>query len=162
MGRAISCVMAAGTMIKDFGGVYARLFDHRPVIKQEIQFMIKEFEEKRKWREENNLREMLDICHQVSNDEVPRAISSLDSSLPDVLAKLKTSNEMCQGILQRENKYNQTDLLKENRSKRVKEWVDFMDKMCVKSKAIDDESDTEIKSVESYYQELEDKLKLNT
>ena len=36
-----------------------------------------------------------------------------------------------------------------------------MDKMCVKSKAIDDENDSEIKSVESYYQELEDKLKLN-
>lgn len=108
------------------------------------------------------MRETLDICHQMSQDEVPHAISSLQKTLPDMVAKLKTANELCVGILDRENRASQTDFLKERRSGRLKEWVDFMDKMCVKSEGIDAEYDSEVKSVESYYTELEDKLKLNT
>ncbi len=50
--------------------------------------------------------------------------------------------------------------MKEQRSDRVKEWSSFMDKMCEKSAAVDEEYQNEVQRVEQYYKDLEQKLKI--
>ena len=54
----------------------------------------------------------------------------------------------------------QAEWLKQQRNSRVREWVNFMDRMCVKSAAVDEEFNNDVKRVEAYYTELEDKLKI--
>ncbi len=51
--------------------------------------------------------------------------------------------------------------MKERRQQRVEQWSNFMDDMCVKSSAVDQEHDNEVRRVDNYYRDLEAKLRLS-
>lgn len=66
---------ATGNIVKDAGEVYARLFDHRPVLQSEIKFFMREFQTKRNNKEEVNLKEVL------------KNIQQADTAADDIMCK---------------------------------------------------------------------------
>jgi Organelle biogenesis, Muted-like protein len=55
----------------------------------------------------------------------------------------------------------QREWLERRRSERNAEWAAFIDKMSERCHAVDEEYASEVKRVEAYYAELEEKLKLS-
>lgn len=55
----------------------------------------------------------------------------------------------------------QREWLERRRCERNAEWAAFIDKMYERCRTVDDEYSSEVKRVEEYYTELEEKLKLS-
>jgi len=146
-------------IFSNMGEIHARLFDHRPVIQQEINLFIREFEEKRNDRELKNLKSSLDVCHQLSNDSLPGLTGNLATLLPQISNTLTAANDISTAILEK-NASKQEDWLKSQQAERTAQWTAFMECMCAKSAAVDEEFQADVRLSEQYYIQLEEKLKL--
>ncbi|KAM3849465.1 biogenesis of lysosome-related organelles complex 1 subunit 5-like [Diretmus argenteus] len=82
---------------KDVGEIQSRLIVHRPVTQGEIRYFVREFEEKRGYRE-NRLLEKLNKMVVESNEQVlPKCSEYMQEHLCDVITRyeLELSMEHC-------------------------------------------------------------------
>jgi len=153
--------MADDQIFKEIGEIYARLFDHRPILQGEINYFISEFETKRKYREETRMQKSLEYVREISEKLTTDSKIHLDENLPKITANFNTATEMVNMLLEREDETANSEKYTEQKSDRTKDWTEFMDIMCDKSAQVDREYEDEIKRVTDYYRDLEEKLNLS-
>ncbi|KAK2192338.1 hypothetical protein NP493_33g03009 [Ridgeia piscesae] len=153
--------MASERFLKDVGEIHSRLFDHRPVVRGEISYFLKEFEEKRNDRETVRLQKSLEYAKELSDILIPASVELLEGNTPELKAKVATACEMTSIILEREGDKTQTDeVTAQNHNRQTEEWRAFMDVMCEKSAAVDAKFDHEVELLNVYYRDLEKKLEV--
>ncbi|XP_048873438.1 biogenesis of lysosome-related organelles complex 1 subunit 5 isoform X1 [Brienomyrus brachyistius] len=89
-------------IIKDVGDIQSRLTDHRPVIQGEIRYFVREFEEKRGFRDGRLLENLCRTVLEATDQTMPECSEALQLHLPDVLTRLEMANHMAQRVQQRE------------------------------------------------------------
>ncbi|XP_066578233.1 biogenesis of lysosome-related organelles complex 1 subunit 5 isoform X1 [Amia ocellicauda] len=94
---------------KDVGDVQSRLLDHRPVIQGEIRYFVREFEEKRGFRETRLLDNLNKMVVETNEQAIPKCAEAMHSHLCDALTRLEAANHMIQRIQQRELEAQQTN-----------------------------------------------------
>nr|XP_015210279.1 PREDICTED: biogenesis of lysosome-related organelles complex 1 subunit 5 isoform X2 [Lepisosteus oculatus] len=87
---------------KDVGDIQSRLLDHRPVVQGEIRYFVREFEEKRGFRESRLLENLNRMVAETQEQALPTCTQALQEDLRQVLARLEAANHMTQRIQQRE------------------------------------------------------------
>jgi hypothetical protein len=148
-------------LLKDFGEAYGRLFDHRPIVRGEVNFFLREFEDKRGNRDEIRLRRALELGTELTNNLIPGAIETVSTSLCQINQSLNEISSTCSEILTNENVSEKTSWLEVRHLERTREWTAFVEHMCERCSAVDDEYASEVRRVEQYYRDLEQKLKIN-
>ncbi|XP_055490770.1 biogenesis of lysosome-related organelles complex 1 subunit 5 isoform X2 [Leucoraja erinacea] len=92
---------------RDLSEVYSRLFDHRPVVQAEIRYFVKEFEEKRGFREERGLENVDSTIKEFITQSFPDVCEDLGSSIPTVLPRLEAAIQITNRIQQKEQEADQ-------------------------------------------------------
>ncbi|XP_038666148.1 biogenesis of lysosome-related organelles complex 1 subunit 5 [Scyliorhinus canicula] len=110
----------------DLSEIYSRLFDHRPIIQADIRFFIKEFEEKRGFREQRGLDGVNSLMVELNEQIVPKTQEAMYSNVPSVLARLEAANHIISRIQQREQEAEQDERLHVSRQRRKAEWEAFV------------------------------------
>ncbi|XP_064652746.1 biogenesis of lysosome-related organelles complex 1 subunit 5-like [Lineus longissimus] len=151
--------MYMDVILKDVSGIYSRLLDHRPVLNGEIRFMLKEFEEKRSDREGSRLRKAMVDSSEVEKDILPQTLEELKQNLGVLLEKANACNKLTEDIAKVEDQKN-SEWLTQQRAARDKDWQQFMQEQCEKSKNVDQSFQEEKEKLESQYAELETKLSM--
>jgi len=146
--------MAAEIALKDFFEVYSRLFDHRPAIKSEVNFFVKEFEERRKNQELVRLQQSLEQIREINEKLVAACSQQLQTNLPPLHTAVDDAVVLCQKIIDGESDSNKTDWLTRQRMAREQAWTQYLDAMCKRTAAVDEEFEAEVKLVEHHYTEL--------
>uniref|UniRef100_UPI00398E85A7 biogenesis of lysosome-related organelles complex 1 subunit 5 isoform X3 n=1 Tax=Pristiophorus japonicus TaxID=55135 RepID=UPI00398E85A7 len=111
---------------KDLSEIHARLFDHRPIIQAEIRYFVKEFEEKRGFREKKGLENMNNLIVELNDQTLPKTHEPLSSNIQSILARLEAAGRITSRIQQREQEADQNDRLQASRERRKAEWVAFV------------------------------------
>lgn len=146
---------------KDLGQVWGRLFDHRPFLSGEIKFFLREFEEKRKDCEVDNLFCSLESVTEVQETYLPQLVADLQILLADFSTAVSVAETCCQHILDRgDTTFQDTQQLK-NRSERSNYWNCFMRETSEQCEAIDSQFIKRQEELKQYYKDLETKLKMN-
>lgn len=151
--------MAHSLIFNNMGEIHARLFDHKPVLQQEVGLFVREFEEKRGGREVKNLYKTLQITEQINTELLPTLTGNLCTLLPQISSTLAAANDISTAILQNNNSSHE-DWLSSQQAERTKQWNVFMDGMCKKSADVDEEFNNDVHQTQQYYKQLEEKLKL--
>jgi len=152
--------MAEG-IVKDTADIYSSIFDHKPQLRREIAFFVKEFEEKRKDREVDHLFKILELVTELKQTEIPRAGSLADIHLPKLSAELEVAVSISDKLIQRtsaaaEEKYNQK--LEQGRAERVIEWDTFVHEMTTRCIRIDGNYKVKETEIRHLYAQAEQKL----
>uniref|UniRef100_UPI00398E85C6 biogenesis of lysosome-related organelles complex 1 subunit 5 isoform X2 n=1 Tax=Pristiophorus japonicus TaxID=55135 RepID=UPI00398E85C6 len=87
--------------------IHARLFDHRPIIQAEIRYFVKEFEEKRGFREKKGLENMNNLIVELNDQTLPKTHEPLSSNIQSILARLEAAGRITSRIQQREQEADQ-------------------------------------------------------
>ncbi|XP_054840688.1 eukaryotic translation elongation factor 1 epsilon-1-like isoform X2 [Eublepharis macularius] len=91
----------------DVGEIYSRLLDHRPVIQGEIRYFIKEFEEKRGFREVRVLENLKNTVFEANDQTLPKCEQVMHDSLNEALRRLQAGNNMINRLQQRDQEGKQ-------------------------------------------------------
>ncbi|XP_037549788.1 biogenesis of lysosome-related organelles complex 1 subunit 5 [Nematolebias whitei] len=126
-------------IVKDVGDIQSRLLDHRPVISAEARYFVREFEEKRGFRE-SRLLENLNKMVQESNEQMVLAVSEERSQqLSDIIKRLEAANHMAERIQQRELEAQQGVQLQANMEKLKEDWTEFLKEQQRLKEEVDEE-----------------------
>lgn len=119
--------MAGEKIVRDVGGVYSRLFDHRAVLHGECKFVIREFESKRNDREALRLAE---ASHKVGEiqERIPEC-KELAERLNEVQDHLKDARQRCHNILEKEEQDLSRSRREEIKEQSKKQWDEFLKEM---------------------------------
>ncbi|XP_064597687.1 biogenesis of lysosome-related organelles complex 1 subunit 5-like [Liolophura sinensis] len=147
------------TILKDILEIHGRILEHRPVIQGDINFFIKEFEEKYKGQDLNRLRAVEEGFTRMIDSGVPECEGLLEQNTQNVLRKVKKATEMCDKIAEKEGTI-EADFLRTQRESRAEEWAEFMKIQFEKSADVDRDFNQQTEAMKKHYQELEEKLKL--
>uniref|UniRef100_A0A8C1ZHB0 Biogenesis of lysosome-related organelles complex 1 subunit 5 n=1 Tax=Cyprinus carpio TaxID=7962 RepID=A0A8C1ZHB0_CYPCA len=104
-------------IVKDVGDIQSRLIDHRPVLQGEIRYFIREFEEKRAFRECRLLENLNKMTSDTNEYDLPRCTESMHEKLCDALTRRKSHH-----LHAERRKQDWEEFLKEQ--SRLKEEVD--------------------------------------
>jgi len=148
-------------LIKDYGEAYGRLFDHRPVLRGEINFLLREYEDRRGNREQVRLQKSLEYGREIAEKLIPSIVNQISANLTRLNLSLNATTYACQNILETEAPQHSCEWLESRRMQRNTKWAAFVEKMCDRCRAVDDECVSEVKRVEVYYSDLEEKLNLS-
>ncbi|XP_013400696.1 biogenesis of lysosome-related organelles complex 1 subunit 5-like isoform X2 [Lingula anatina] len=153
--------MAADKLIKDIHEIYARLFDHKPVVSAEINFFVKEFEEKHGGEKDTEqLSQASKNLEDIAQTQIPLSIQLMEKHVSDVVGKLNVAIEICNKISTQEADLSQDETLKQGREMRAAEWSEFIDDMSAQSVELDREYESSVLELKNYYTDLEQKLKI--
>uniref|UniRef100_A0A4W3J3F1 Biogenesis of lysosome-related organelles complex 1 subunit 5 n=1 Tax=Callorhinchus milii TaxID=7868 RepID=A0A4W3J3F1_CALMI len=99
--------------------IHSRLFDHRPIIQADIRFFVKEFEEKRGFRERRGLENVNNLVLELSEKTLPKNCEAMSKTIPSVLARctslscvllsVDAANHILNRIQQREQEAQQVN-----------------------------------------------------
>ncbi|XP_069469592.1 biogenesis of lysosome-related organelles complex 1 subunit 5 isoform X2 [Ambystoma mexicanum] len=90
-------------IIKDLGEIHSRLLDHRPVIQGETRYFVKEFEEKRGFREMRVLENVKRLTSEANDKTLPRCKEAMQGGLDQALQTLKVANRTLGRLQQRQH-----------------------------------------------------------
>ncbi|XP_042187929.1 biogenesis of lysosome-related organelles complex 1 subunit 5 [Callorhinchus milii] len=143
---------------RDLSEIHSRLFDHRPIIQADIRFFVKEFEEKRGFRERRGLENVNNLVLELSEKTLPKNCEAMSKTIPSVLARLDAANHILNRIQQREQEAQQDDKLQANRERRKCEWEAFLKEQNRKSAEVDEEHTKANKWLKEQYTAMEKDL----
>ncbi|XP_059901064.1 biogenesis of lysosome-related organelles complex 1 subunit 5 isoform X2 [Gadus macrocephalus] len=95
---------------KDVGDIQSRLIDHRPITQGEIRYFVREFEEKRGYREGRLLENINKMVVEANEQVMPKCLQGMHEHLFDVSTRLEAANHMAQRVQQRELDAHQLSL----------------------------------------------------
>ncbi|MBN3305028.1 BL1S5 protein, partial [Amia calva] len=144
--------------VLDVGDVQSRLLDHRPVIQGEIRYFVREFEEKRGFRETRLLDNLNKMVVETNEQAIPKCAEAMHSHLCDALTRLEAANHMIQRIQQRELEAQQSSNLQACEDRRKAEWEEFMKEQSRRREAIDEEQAKAVGRLSAQYSEMEKDL----
>ncbi|GCC29719.1 hypothetical protein chiPu_0008161 [Chiloscyllium punctatum] len=144
--------------LADLSEIHSRLFDHRPIIQAEIRCFIKEFEEKRGFREQRGLAGVNSLIIKLNDQVLPQTHESMSSNIPSVLVKLEAAKQITNRIQQREQEEDQNDRLQANRERRKAEWEAFVIEQRRKSAEVDEEHVKAVEWLKEQYVRMEKDL----
>ncbi|KAI4494968.1 hypothetical protein M0804_001169 [Polistes exclamans] len=142
----------------DTGEIWSRLFEHRPFIQGEVNFFLREFQEKRNDREVERLFKILEYSTELDQNQLPRAEQLGDCHLPSLKANIDVALSMCERVLQRQEEFNSDLALQHNREIRKAEWEKFINDMSDKCQKVDKAFQDKENEIKEYYIDLEKKL----
>uniref|UniRef100_A0A8D8QMX3 Biogenesis of lysosome-related organelles complex 1 subunit 5 n=1 Tax=Cacopsylla melanoneura TaxID=428564 RepID=A0A8D8QMX3_9HEMI len=145
-------------IIKEVSAVWSRLFDHRPFLQGEINFFLKEFEEKRGEREVEKLFEILEKSTEIKDSQIDKVKHSSATTLPELHDILNQSNQLSDQVLNARITYDPEASLKEKCKSLEASNKQFDEDLVGKYKAVDETFAEKEKLVREYYQQLSEKL----
>lgn len=145
-------------IVKDVGDIQTRLIDHRPITQGEIRYFVREFEEKRGFRE-SRLLENVNKMVVESNDQVlPKCSQCMHDHLCDVLTRLEAANHMTQRIQQRELEAHQNTQVQLNMEKLKQDWEQFLKDQQRLKEEVDEEHVKAVGRLSTQYSEMKKDL----
>ncbi|XP_056307010.1 biogenesis of lysosome-related organelles complex 1 subunit 5 [Danio aesculapii] len=145
-------------IIKDVGDIQSRLIDHRPVLQGEIRYFIREFEEKRAFRECRLLENLNKMTSDINEHDLPRCTESMHEKLCDALTRLEAANHMAQRIQQRELEAEQNTHLQVCAEMRKQDWEEFQKEQCRLKEEVDEEHAKAVGRLSAQYDEMKKDL----
>nr|XP_006002936.1 PREDICTED: biogenesis of lysosome-related organelles complex 1 subunit 5 isoform X2 [Latimeria chalumnae] len=130
------------------------MLDHRPVIQGEIRYFVKEFEEKRAFREMRVLENLKSLTVEMNEVTLPKCAEAMNDHLEDVLTRLEAANPMMQRIQQREQEVIQNDRLQAAQEQRKTEWEAFMKAQWQKQAEVDEEHSKAMERLKEQYSDM--------
>ncbi|XP_006634641.2 biogenesis of lysosome-related organelles complex 1 subunit 5 isoform X1 [Lepisosteus oculatus] len=139
---------------KDVGDIQSRLLDHRPVVQGEIRYFVREFEEKRGFRESRLLENLNRMVAETQEQALPTCTQALQEDLRQVLARLEAANHMTQRIQQRELEAQQSPGLQAHAERHRAEWEEFLKEQGRKKEAVEEEHAKAVGRLSAQYSEM--------
>ncbi|KAI1888984.1 hypothetical protein AGOR_G00174390 [Albula goreensis] len=143
---------------KDVGDVQSRLIDHRPVIQGEIRFFVREFEEKRGFRENRLLENLNKMVMETNEQAVPKCSDTMHEHLCEALTRLEAANHMAQRIQQRGLEAQQSTRLQACMARRKVDWEEFMKEQGRNKVEVDEEHAKAVGRLSTRYSEMKKDL----
>ncbi|XP_059613474.1 biogenesis of lysosome-related organelles complex 1 subunit 5 [Phlebotomus argentipes] len=153
--------MTARDIVKDIGEVYSRIFDHRPFTSAEIQYFVKEFEEKRSDREVENLFHCLQNTSETKDSGVSRCRVACEGHLEEVKRALEVALGACEEVCSHTADPKLAETLEANRVARKDVWSHFVDDMAHKCSRVDHTFEQKEEELRDFYLDLERKLHIH-
>ncbi|XP_006888804.1 PREDICTED: biogenesis of lysosome-related organelles complex 1 subunit 5 [Elephantulus edwardii] len=147
-------------IIKDLGEIHSRLLDHRPVIQGETRYFVKEFEEKRGFREMRVLENLKNMIHETNEHTLPKCRETIQDNLKQVLQRLQATNYSVCRLQQREQEQKKIhdDHLLARENQQIAQWEDFMREQHRKRAEVDEEHRKAMERLKEQYAEMEKDL----
>ncbi|XP_060100272.1 biogenesis of lysosome-related organelles complex 1 subunit 5 [Heteronotia binoei] len=151
-------------ILKDVGEIYSRLLDHRPVIQGEIRYFVKEFEEKRGFREVRVLENLKNTVFEANNQTLPKCDQVMHGSLNEALRRLQAGNDMICRLQQteQEGKQLQTEKLMAGEKQRIAQWEEFLKEQHTLKAVVDEEHAKAMERLKEQYAIMEKDLAKHT
>ncbi|XP_053105470.1 biogenesis of lysosome-related organelles complex 1 subunit 5 isoform X1 [Hemicordylus capensis] len=151
-------------ILKDVGEIYSRLLDHKPVIQGEIRYFIKEFEEKRGFREIRVLENLKNTVSEANDQTLPKCEQVMCDNLNEALRKLQIANEMINRLqqIEQEERQLQTEKLMAGETKRIALWEEFMKEQHNMRAVVDEEHTKAMERLKEQYATMEKGLAKHT
>ncbi|XP_068092972.1 biogenesis of lysosome-related organelles complex 1 subunit 5-like isoform X2 [Hyperolius riggenbachi] len=140
------------------GEIHSRLLDHRPVIHGETRYFIKEFEEKRAYRELRVLENVKNSISEASDHILPKCTDSLQDQLGQMLKTLETANHTIRRLQQREQEHAKKDAEKAENKKLHAKWEAFMKEQEQRRLDLDDEQRKAVQRLRDQYAGMDKEL----
>uniref|UniRef100_A0A8C1HX69 Biogenesis of lysosome-related organelles complex 1 subunit 5 n=1 Tax=Cyprinus carpio carpio TaxID=630221 RepID=A0A8C1HX69_CYPCA len=145
-------------IVKDVGDIQSRLIDHRPVLQGEIRYFIREFEEKRAFRECRLLENLNKMTSDTNEHDLPRCSESMHEKLCDALTRLEAGNHMAQRIQQRELEAEQNTHLQVCVERRKQDWKEFLKEQSRLKEEVDEEHVKAVGRLSALYNDMKKDL----
>ncbi|KAK1806422.1 hypothetical protein P4O66_004939 [Electrophorus voltai] len=143
---------------KDVGDIQSRLLDHRPILEGEIRYFIREFEEKRGFRECRLLENLNKTVAEANGQAIPKCIESMQATLFEALTRLEAANHMTQRIQQRALEAQHNTCLRECMQRYNEDWQEFLRLQAQLKKEVDEEHARAVSRLSTQYSEMEKDL----
>ncbi|KAM4606756.1 biogenesis of lysosome-related organelles complex 1 subunit 5 [Polymixia lowei] len=143
---------------KDVGDIQTRLLDHRPVTQGEIRYFVREFEEKRGYREVRLLENINKMVVEANEQVLPKCSEGMHKHLLDVLTRLEAANHMAHRVQQRELEAHQSTQLLASIERRKEEWEEFLREQQRLKEEVDEEHAKAVGRLSTQYSEMKKDL----
>ncbi|KAJ1200553.1 hypothetical protein NDU88_004376 [Pleurodeles waltl] len=148
---------SAQIIIKDLGEIHSRLLDHRPVIQGETRYFVKEFEEKRGFREMRVLENVKNSTSEANDQTLPSCKKAMQDNLNRALQTLKVANQtICR--LQQQQQERTNEPLKASDERRRAQWEEIMKEQEKWQAAVDEEHKKAMERLREQYTAMEKEL----
>ncbi|GJQ65769.1 hypothetical protein Trydic_g11947 [Trypoxylus dichotomus] len=148
-------------IVKDFGVIWSRLFDHRPFLNGEIHYTLHEFENLRNDTEVESLFLLLEQITDIKTTQIDRVKQAVDLTIKPSTETLAKALNICEKIAQSEEKYKKDPSLELCRQSRKVEWEKFVDEISYRCKRLDNTFEEKEEELQEFYRDLERKLNLS-
>ncbi|KAA0704997.1 Biogenesis of lysosome-related organelles complex 1 subunit 5 [Triplophysa tibetana] len=145
-------------IVKDVGDIQSRIIDHRPVLQGEIRYFLREFEEKRAFRECRLLEKLNKMISDTNDHDLPQCTDSMHDKLCDALTRLEAANHMTQRIQQRELAAEQSTHLQVFGERRRQDWEEFLKEQSRLKEEVDEEHAKAVGRLSAQYDEMKKDL----
>ncbi|KAK3515472.1 hypothetical protein QTP70_022946 [Hemibagrus guttatus] len=142
----------------DVGDIQSRLLDHRPVLQGEIRYFVREFEEKRGFRECRLLENLNKLVIETNEQVLPRCTNNMQANLPEALSCLEAVTHMMQRIQERELETQHSIVLQEGMEKRKADWEDFVKQQSRLREEVEEEHAKAVGRLSTQYSEIQKDL----
>ncbi|CAI9539398.1 unnamed protein product [Staurois parvus] len=149
---------ATQLLTKDVGEIHCRLLDHRPVIHGETRYFIREFEEKRGYRELRVLENVKNSISESNDPVLPKCVDTMQDQLGLVLKTLETANHTIHGLQQREQEHAKSAAEKAGKEKLCARWEAFLKEQEQRRLAVDEEQRKAVQRLREQYAEMNQEL----
>ncbi|XP_026463999.1 biogenesis of lysosome-related organelles complex 1 subunit 5 isoform X2 [Ctenocephalides felis] len=139
-----------------------RLFDHRPFLNGEINYMQQEFEGKRKDIEIEHLFSTLQVSTEIVETHIPRAKICSESYLPSIKSSVDKALEVSESVFSEDFEKSVKEALLEKRAKREAGWESFLEDVNQRYQSIDLTFEEKEQELNEFYSDLNRKLHLHT
>lgn len=143
---------------KDVGDIQSRLLDHRPITQGEIRYFVREFEEKRGYRESRLLENLSKMVVETNEEVLPKCTQSMHNHLCDALTRLEAANHMAQRIQQRELEAQQSPCMQASVARRREDWEGFLREQQRLKEEVDEEHAKAVGRLSAQYSEMKKDL----
>ncbi|KAL2085472.1 hypothetical protein ACEWY4_018792 [Coilia grayii] len=145
-------------IVKDAGDIQSRLIDHRPVIQGEIRYFVREFEEKRGFRECRLLENLSKMAVEQNEQVLPNCSQTMQQNLQQALTRLEAANHMAQRIQQRELEAQQSTHMQVCLERRKADWEEFLKQQAALKEEVDEEHAKAVGRLSAQYGEMKKDL----
>jgi len=141
---------------EDIPEIHSRLFNHRPFLQGETRHFLREFEEKRKDREVENIFSCLERVSELRDLGLPALLASAsNNSSTSLVANLQVAESMLTRILEQGDTGEADKTLLASREARDKDWNTFLQEVQIRCKKIDQSFKEKEDSIRKKYLDLE-------
>uniref|UniRef100_A0A3Q0R778 Biogenesis of lysosome-related organelles complex 1 subunit 5 n=1 Tax=Amphilophus citrinellus TaxID=61819 RepID=A0A3Q0R778_AMPCI len=140
---------------KDVGDVQSRLLDHRPVINAEIRYFVREFEEKRGYRESRLLENINKSVLEAKEQMPPANSGDMNQQLSEVIKRCKSPHPQPHFCLLVHELGTQ---LKANMEQLKEDWAEFLKEQQRLKEEVDEEHARAVGQLSAKYSEKKKEL----
>ncbi|XP_065166349.1 biogenesis of lysosome-related organelles complex 1 subunit 5 [Atheta coriaria] len=148
-------------LFKGINSIWFRLFDHRGFLNGEIQYLLRELEQKRSDKEVQELFTILENITNIRDTQINHAKQLIDSLYPPARVDLGQALQTAKAIEDIEAKYKENTALVDSRQKRQLEWEQFIEGISDNCLQIDKKFELEEEKLKDFYKDLQQKLQLD-